>query len=87
VQEIAQCVDIPLARVRWSLEYTPERVSIDNPLPGRVRALRHVLPDTPAPSSHEVLIQHHLRRQEDRVVPGVPAAMSRYETKGQCTWS
>src|SRR6266853_3239855 len=32
-QEIEQRTDIPLERVAWSLEHTPEQISIDNPLP------------------------------------------------------
>ena len=61
-QEIAQRVDIPLERVQWSLENTPEPISIDSPLPGQDWTLRHVLPDTNTPSSDEVLVQRNLRR-------------------------
>ena len=30
-QEIAQRTDISLERIAWSLEHTPEQISIDNP--------------------------------------------------------
>jgi RNA polymerase sigma factor (sigma-70 family) len=55
-QDIAQRVDIPLERVQWSLDHTPEPISIDSPLPGQDRTLRHVLPDMHTPSSDEVLV-------------------------------
>jgi RNA polymerase sigma factor (sigma-70 family) len=61
-QEIAQRTDIPLERVAWSLEHTPEQISIDNPLPGKQWPLREMLPDTHLVSSHEVLVQHALQR-------------------------
>jgi len=61
-QEIAQRTDIPLERVAWSLEHTPEQISIDNPLPGKQWPLRELLPDTRLTSSHEVLVQHTLQR-------------------------
>jgi RNA polymerase sigma factor (sigma-70 family) len=61
-QEIAQRTDIPLERVAWSLEHTPEQISIDNPLPGKQWPLRELLPDTRLTSSHEVLVQHALQR-------------------------
>ena len=61
-QEIAQRTDIPLERVAWSLEHTPEQISIDNPLPGKQWPLRELLPDTRITSSHEVLVQHALQR-------------------------
>jgi len=62
VQEIAQRTDIPLERIAWSLENTPEQISIDNPLPGTQWPLRDLLPDTHQASSHEVLVQHNLQR-------------------------
>jgi RNA polymerase sigma factor (sigma-70 family) len=61
-QEIAQRTDIPLERVAWSLEHTPEQISIDNPLPGKQWPLRELLPDTRLTGSHEVLVQHALQR-------------------------
>jgi RNA polymerase sigma factor (sigma-70 family) len=61
-QEIAQRTDIPLERVAWSLEYTPEQISIDNPPPGKQWPLRELLPDTRLTSSHEVLVQHAIQR-------------------------
>jgi len=61
-QEIAQRTDIPLERIAWSLEHTPEQISIDNPLPGKQWPLRELLPDTRLTSSHEVLVQHALQR-------------------------
>ena len=61
-QEIAQRTDIPLARIAWSLEHTPEQISIDNPPPGQQWPLRELLPDTHLVSSHEVLVQHALQR-------------------------
>jgi RNA polymerase primary sigma factor len=61
-QEIAQRTDIPLERVAWSLEHTPEQISIDNPLPGTQWPLRELLPDTRLSSSHEVLVQHAIQR-------------------------
>ena len=61
-QEIAQRTDISLERVAWSLEHTPEQISIDNPLPGKQWPLRELLPDTRLTSSHEVLVQHALQR-------------------------
>jgi RNA polymerase sigma factor (sigma-70 family) len=61
-QEIAQRTDISLERVIWSLEHTPEQISIDNPLPGKRWPLRELLPDTRLTGSHEVLVQHALRR-------------------------
>ena len=61
-QEIAQRTDIPLERIAWSLEHTPEQISIDNPPPGKQWPLRELLPDTHASASHEVLIQHTLQR-------------------------
>lgn len=67
-QEIAQRVDIPLERVQWSLENAPEPISIDSPLPGQDRALRHVLPDTHTPNSDEVLVQRHLHRHTQRAL-------------------
>ena len=67
-QEIAQRVDIPLERVKWSLENTPEPISIDSPLPGQERALSQLLPDTRTPSSDEMLVQHNLRRHTQRAL-------------------
>jgi RNA polymerase sigma factor (sigma-70 family) len=61
-QEIAQRTDIPLERIAWSLEHTPEQISIDNPLPGKQWPLRELLPDTRLTSSHEILVQHALQR-------------------------
>jgi RNA polymerase primary sigma factor len=61
-QEIAQRTDIPLERIAWSLEHTPEQISIDNPLPGKQWPLRELLPDTRLTTSHEVLVQHALQR-------------------------
>jgi len=61
-QEIAQRTDIPLERVAWSLQHTPEQISIDNPLPGTQWPLRELLPDTRLNSSHEVLVQHAIQR-------------------------
>ena len=61
-QEIAQRTDIPLERVAWSLEHTPEQISIDNPLPGKQWPLRELLPDTRLTSSHEALVQHTRQR-------------------------
>jgi RNA polymerase sigma factor (sigma-70 family) len=61
-QEIAQRTDISLERVAWSLEHTPEQISIDNPLPGKQWPLRELLPDTRLTSSHEMLVQHALQR-------------------------
>jgi RNA polymerase sigma factor (sigma-70 family) len=61
-QEIAQRTDISLERVAWSLEQTPEQISIDNPLPGKQWPLRELLPDTRLTSSHEVLVQHAIQR-------------------------
>lgn len=61
-QEIAQRTDISLEHIAWSLEHTPEQLSLDNPLPGKQRSLRELLPDTRESSSHEVLIQHTLQR-------------------------
>jgi RNA polymerase primary sigma factor len=61
-QEIAQRTDIPLERIAWSLEHTPEQISIDNPLPGKQWPLRELLPDTHVSASHEALIQHTLQR-------------------------
>ncbi len=81
-QEIAQRVDIPLARVQWSLDHTPEPISIDSPLPGQDRTLRHVLPDTHTPSSDEVLVQRDLRRHIQRALtcltPREAAIICRY---------
>jgi RNA polymerase sigma factor (sigma-70 family) len=81
-QEIAQRVDIPLARVQWSLENTLEPISIDSPLPGQDRTLRHVLPDTHKPSSDEVLVQRNLRRHIQRALtcltPREAAIICRY---------
>jgi RNA polymerase primary sigma factor len=67
-QEIAQRVDIPLERVKWSLENTPEPLSIDSPLPGQERALSTLLPDTRIPNSDELLVQHNLRRHTRRAL-------------------
>lgn len=67
-QEIAQRVDIPLERVKWSLENTPEPISIDNPLPGQDRALRDMLPDTNTLSSDEMMVQRNLRRHTQRAL-------------------
>ena len=61
-QEIAQRTDISLERVAWSLEHTPEQISIDNPLPGKQWPLRELLPDTRLTNSHEMLVQHALQR-------------------------
>jgi RNA polymerase sigma factor (sigma-70 family) len=61
-QEIAQRTDISLERIAWSLEHTPEQISIDNPPPGKQWPLRELLPDTHLSSSHEVLVQHTLQR-------------------------
>ena len=61
-QEIAQRTDISLERIAWSLEHTPEQISIDNPLPGKQWPLRELLPDTHVSASHEALIQHTLQR-------------------------
>jgi RNA polymerase primary sigma factor len=61
-QEIAQRTDSPLERVAWSLEHTPEQISIDNPPPGKQWPLRELLPDTRLTSSHEVLVQHAIQR-------------------------
>ena len=61
-QEIAQRTDISLERIAWSLEHTPEQISIDNPPPGKQWPLRELLPDTRLSGSHEVLIQHTLQR-------------------------
>jgi RNA polymerase sigma factor (sigma-70 family) len=61
-QEIAQRTDISLERIAWSLEHTPEQLSIDNPLPGKRWPLRELLPDTQGSGSHEVLLQHTLQR-------------------------
>jgi RNA polymerase sigma factor (sigma-70 family) len=61
-QEIAQRTDISLERVAWSLEHTPEQISIDNPPPGKQWPLRELLPDTRLTSSHEVLVQHAIQR-------------------------
>jgi len=81
-QELAQRVDIPLERVKWSLENTPEPISIDSPLPGQDRTLRHVLPDTNTPSSDEVLVQrhrrHHIQRALACLTPREAAIICRY---------
>ncbi len=67
-EEIAQRFNIPLERVQWSLDNTPEPISIDSPLPGQERALSHLLPETRLPTSYEVLVQHNLRRYTQRAL-------------------
>jgi RNA polymerase primary sigma factor len=67
-QEIAQHFDLPLERVERSLKNSPEPVSIDNPLPGQERSLKELLPDTRLPASHELLMQHKLRRHTQRAL-------------------
>src|SRR5215468_10303311 len=61
-QEIAQRTDISLEHVTWSLEHSPERISLDNPLPGKRCPLLEQLPDTRLTNSHEILVQHALQR-------------------------
>lgn len=67
-EEIAQRFNLPVERVQWSLENTPEPVSIDSPLPGQDRTLSNLLPETRLPSSYEVLVQHNLRRHTQRAL-------------------
>jgi len=67
-EEIAQRFNIPVERVQWSLENTPEPISIDSPLPGQDRTLSNLLPETRLPSSYEVLVQHNLRRHTQRAL-------------------
>jgi DNA-directed RNA polymerase sigma subunit (sigma70/sigma32) len=57
-----------LERITWSLENTPEQISIDSPLPGTQWPLRDLLPDTNLASSHEVLVQHNLQRYTQRAL-------------------
>ena len=61
-QEIAQRTDISLEHITWSLEHTPEQISLDNPLPGKRCPLLEQLPDTRLTNSHEILVQHALQR-------------------------
>jgi RNA polymerase primary sigma factor len=67
-QEIAQHLDIPVERVERSLENSLEPISIDSPLPRQERALSDLLPDTRLPTSHEILVQHKLRRHTQRAL-------------------
>src|SRR5499427_6130702 len=67
-EEIAQRFNIPLERVQWSLDNTPEPISIDSPLPGKDRTLSNLLPETRLPTSYEVLVQHNLRRYTQRAL-------------------
>jgi RNA polymerase sigma factor (sigma-70 family) len=67
-QEIAQRFDIPVERVERSLKNSPEPISIDNPLPGQERSLKDLLPDTRLPASHELLMQHKLRKHTQRAL-------------------
>jgi RNA polymerase sigma factor (sigma-70 family) len=61
-QDLAQRLGIPLERVQWCLEYTPEPLSLDSPLPGQDRTWQQVLPETHTPGSEAVLDQGTLRR-------------------------
>jgi len=67
-EEIAQRFNLPVERVQWSLENTPEPISIDSPLPGQDRTLSNLLPETRLPTSYEVLVQHNLRRYTQRAL-------------------
>src|SRR2546423_5018186 len=67
-REIAQRFNMPLKRVRRSLENTPEPISIDSPLPGQDRTLSNLLPEARLPTSYEVLVQHNLRRYTERAL-------------------
>jgi len=67
-EEIAQRFNMPLERVQWSLDNTPEPISIDSPLPGQERALSNLLPETRLPTSYEVLVQHNLQRYTQRAL-------------------
>jgi len=67
-EEIAQRFNLPVERVQWSLENTPEPISIDSPLPGQDRTLSNLLPETRLPTSYEVLVQHNLRRHTQRAL-------------------
>jgi RNA polymerase sigma factor (sigma-70 family) len=67
-QDMAQRLGIPLERVQRSLEYTPELISLDSPLPGQDRTLQQVLPDTHTPGSEAVLDQGTLHRNLQRAL-------------------
>jgi RNA polymerase sigma factor (sigma-70 family) len=68
VQDLAQRLGIPLARVQWGLEHTLEPISIHSPLPGQDRTWQQVLPDTHTPGSEAVLVQRTLRRHIQRAL-------------------
>jgi RNA polymerase nonessential primary-like sigma factor len=61
-QDLAQRLGIPLERVQWCLEYTPEPLSLDSPVPGQDRTWQQVLPETHTPGSEAVLDQGTLHR-------------------------
>jgi RNA polymerase sigma factor (sigma-70 family) len=61
-QDMARRLGIPLERVQWCLEYTPEILSLDSPLPGQDRTWQQVLPETHTPGSEAVLDQGTLHR-------------------------
>lgn len=67
-EEIAQRFNLPLERVQWSLENTPEPISIDSLLPGQDRTLINLLPETRLPSGYEVLVQRNLQRHTQRAL-------------------